>query len=252
MNRRNRYASCLTASLLAAPLAFGQADDTRPVLVSGTVADEAAKAALLARVREVFGSERVVDQLAIGKVAAPANWDAQVRKLVDPRLKAIHAGRLSIEGNAVSLQGEVASDALRREIADGTAASLHPGYTVSNTLRVKSALIPIPNDGIVEFETGKALLTEAGRRILDQVSPLIRAQGGKVKVIGHTDDQGGRARNLSLSLARAQAVKAYIAAQGIDPAAIAVAGEGPDRPVDDNATAQGRARNRRIEFRIVD
>ena len=72
----------------------------------------------------------------------------------------------------------------------------------------------------------------------------------RVEVIGHTDAQGSRASNVALSLARAQAVKSYLVGRGLDNERIATSGMGPDQPVADNLTEQGRARNRRIEFRV--
>jgi len=80
---------------------------------------------------------------------------------------------------------------------------------------------------------------------------LLKLKDKRVEVIGHTDNAGSRAGNLSLSQARAEAVKAYIAGRGVNPGLIAVSGEGPDRPVADNRTPEGRARNRRIEFKVV-
>ena len=80
---------------------------------------------------------------------------------------------------------------------------------------------------------------------------LLKLKDKKVEVIGHTDNAGARASNLSLSQARAEAVKAYVTGKGIKPESIAVSGEGPDRPVADNRSADGRARNRRIEFKVL-
>jgi OOP family OmpA-OmpF porin len=73
----------------------------------------------------------------------------------------------------------------------------------------------------------------------------------KFEIVGHTDNLGSRAYNLELSAERAASVKSYLAAKGIDPGAISADGAGPDRPVASNATAEGRARNRRIEFRVI-
>ena len=79
---------------------------------------------------------------------------------------------------------------------------------------------------------------------------LQRVKNQKVEVIGHTDDQGLRASNVALSQARAEAVKAYFSAKGINTSQISASGAGPDRPLASNATGEGRARNRRIEFRL--
>jgi len=80
---------------------------------------------------------------------------------------------------------------------------------------------------------------------------MLRLRGRKVEVIGHTDDTGLRASNVALSQARAEAVRTYLSGKGIVADSVLVSGQGPDRPVASNATADGRARNRRIEFRIA-
>lgn len=245
----------IAAALLLAAGGHAAAGEA-PVVVSGTVADEASKAGLLARLREVYGAERVVDQLSVGAVSAPANWNAYVQRLIGPNLKLVSRGHLKVDGSAVSLRGDVANEALRQRIASDIATSLNPTYTVSNGLRVaaseQSLLDSALADRIIEFESGKATLAESGAAILDQMSAvLLKMKNRPVEVIGHTDDSGSRAGNLSLSQARAEAVKAYLITRGIDAESISVSGEGPDRPVADNRTADGRARNRRIEFKLA-
>jgi OmpA-OmpF porin, OOP family len=244
------------AVLLACLAGPAHGTQDAPIVVSGIVADEPAKAALLERLRIVYGASRVVDQLSVGSVAAPANWNEYVGKLINSDLKLISRGQLKVEGSNVSLRGDVASEAQRQRIAGDIAASLNPTYTVNNGLRVavseQGVLDAALADRIIEFESGKAALTESGMAVLDQMSSAMhRLKGVKVEVIGHTDNAGSRAGNLSLSQARAEAVKAYIVARGIGPETIAVAGEGPDRPIADNRTAQGKARNRRIEFKVM-
>jgi OOP family OmpA-OmpF porin len=242
---------CLAAGALAAA-----PDPSAPIIVSGTVADEATKAGLLARVRELYGAARVVDQLAVGNVATPANWGDYVQRLIGPNLKLVSSGQVKVDGNNISLRGEVASDAQRQQIAADIAANLNPTYVVNNGLRVaatqQGVLDAALANRIIEFESGKATLTDSGKSILDQMSvALQKLKGVHVEVIGHTDNAGSRAGNLSLSQARAEAVRDYVVARGISGDLIAVSGEGPDRPVADNGTSEGRARNRRIEFKVV-
>jgi len=227
-----------------------------PVVVSGMVADEATKAALLERLRGVYGAPRVVDQLSVGTVSTPANWNSYVGRLIGPNLRLVKGGQLKVDGNSVSLRGDVASEAQRQQIASEIAASLNPTYTVNNGLRVtvsqQGMLDAALADRIIEFESGKATLTPAGTAVLDGMTAALKKLGGvKVEVIGHTDNAGSRAGNLSLSQARAEAVKAYVVGQGIAEESIAVSGEGPDRPVADNRTPEGKARNRRIEFKVI-
>jgi len=227
-----------------------------PVVVSGMVADEATKAALLERLRAVYGAPRVVDQLSVGTVSTPANWNNYVGSLIGPNLRLVKGGQLKVEGNSVSLRGDVASEAQRQQIASEIASRLNPTYTVNNGLRVtvsqQGVLDAALADRIIEFESGKATLTPAGTEVLDGMTAAMKKLDGvKVEVIGHTDNAGSRAGNLSLSQARAEAVKAYVVGQGIADESIAVSGEGPDRPVADNRTPEGKARNRRIEFKVI-
>ena len=227
------------------------------ILVTGTVADEASKAAVLARLRELYGAERVVDQVAVGAVAVPANWNAHVQKLLTPNLKLITRGQLSIDGSSVSVRGEVANEAQRQQIASEIATSLNPTYTVNNGLRVAVAeqgvLDAALDKRIIEFDSGQASITPNGLAILDEMAAAMqKLKGRKVEVIGHTDNTGLRASNVSLSQARAEAVRNYLASKGIAPDTVLTSGQGPDRPVASNTTVDGRARNRRIEFRIAE
>lgn len=226
------------------------------VLVNGAVPDEASKAAMLARVRELYGAERVVDQVSISPVSLPPNWNGYVQKLIGPNLKLISKGEIKIDGTNVTLRGEVANEAQRQQIASDFATSLNPSYTVNNGLRVSAAEQNLLDDTlakrIIEFESGKATLTDSGKSILDEMAAVMhKVKGKKVEVIGHTDNVGLRDSNLALSHARAQAVRGYLAEKGISPEMVMVSGQGPDRPVADNSSADGRARNRRIEFRIA-
>ncbi len=256
-----RYRACLLSLCLLAGAGAAQVPppaSPKPgqIVVNGTVPDEASKAALLGRLRELYGAERVVDQLGIGSVSAPPNWGGYVQKLIGPNLRLISRGQLKVDGNNVSLRGEVANEAQRQQIASDIATSLNPTYTVNNGLRVSAAEQNLLDQTlamrIIEFDSGKATLTASGRGILDEMAAALRkVQGKKVEVIGHTDNVGLRQSNLGLSQARAEAVRLYLAEKGISPDMIAVSGQGPDRPVADNASADGRARNRRIEFRIA-
>ena len=255
-----RYACSVLTLLCSTALAQAPVPVTPmpgQVLVSGTVPDEASKAAMLARVRELYGVERVVDQIAIGNVVLPPNWNGYVQKLINPNLKLISKGQLKVDGNNVSVRGEVANEAQRQQIAGDIAASLNPTYIVRNGLRVSAAeqslLDTTLGKRIIEFESGQAVIRPSGLQILDEMAAaLLKVKGKQVEVIGHTDNTGLRESNLALSLARAEAVRGYLSGKAIDAAMINVSGQGPDRPVADNATADGRARNRRIEFRVAD
>ncbi|TCS39470.1 OOP family OmpA-OmpF porin [Paucimonas lemoignei] len=225
------------------------------VVISGTVPDEATKAALLSRLQEVYGTGQVVDQLSVGGVIAPANWTGHVQKLIAPNLKTIHKGQLTVDGNNVAVRGEVDSETTKQTVTGSIANSLNPTYTVKNALRVVASSQSVVDqtlaNRVIEFENGSAMLTESGKRILDEMAhALSKMESKKIDIIGHTDDTGTRAHNVSLSMARADSVKVYLVAKGLAPQAITTTGMGPDQPLVSNTTDDGRRRNRRIEFRV--
>lgn len=227
-----------------------------PVVVSGTVPDEVTHARLIARVRELYGADRVVDQMVIGKVTMPPNWAEHLNRLLDPELRQISHGQLKIEGNQVNVHGEVANELQRQQIASDMATRLNPTYTIRNGLHVTAPDQNLIDSALanrnIEFETGSANLTPAGKGILDAIAAaMIKLQDKHVDITGYTDNHGLRASNIALSQARADAVKAYLVSRNVQAERINTYGVGPDRPVASNDTAEGRSRNRRIEFRVV-
>ena len=103
--------------------------------------------------------------------------------------------------------------------------------------------------GGVQFATGTANLNASAREGLARFAGIVASYPGlRFNVEGHTDTTGSLATNNELSLRRASAVREYLIGQGIAPERIDVAGLGPSRPIEDNSTDQGRARNRRVEI----
>jgi outer membrane protein OmpA-like peptidoglycan-associated protein len=105
----------------------------------------------------------------------------------------------------------------------------------------------------VNFETGKAILTGDSYTILDQVyESLVEWPEIKIEIVGHTDAIGGRQYNRKLSFNRANSVRSYLTSKGIAGERLIAIGKGPDEPIADNKTADGRAENRRVELHRID
>lgn len=106
----------------------------------------------------------------------------------------------------------------------------------------------------VHFETNKAVIRPVSYPILNDVANLLRQNQTllRVRIDGHTDSAGSDAFNLSLSLERAEAVRRYLEGKEIAPRRLTVKGWGERQPVASNVTAEGRARNRRVEFHVIE
>jgi OOP family OmpA-OmpF porin len=232
-------------------------DEPGKVIASGSVPDEASRATILAKLRDLYGAQNVVDRLEIGGVVPPPNWSENMAKILAPNLKQVHKGQLQVSGTQIAIKGQVANEALRQQVVSNMATSLNPTYSIDNGLvaaggEAQSLLDKTLSNRVVEFESGSATLTASGRAILDEMAAAIKQIGApKVQLIGHTDSQGNHQANVALSLARASTVRNYLIDKGIPVESLSASGAGPDQPVASNDTAEGRAKNRRIEFRLA-
>ncbi|MFZ3116805.1 MAG: OmpA family protein [Variovorax sp.] len=102
------------------------------------------------------------------------------------------------------------------------------------------------------FDFDKSVLKPEGRAKLDDLVSKIRGVNLEVIIaVGHTDSIGSDAYNQRLSVRRAEAVKAYLVTKGIERNRVYTEGKGEKQPVADNKTAEGRAKNRRVEIEVV-
>lgn len=106
----------------------------------------------------------------------------------------------------------------------------------------------------INFETGSAIITTDSTDVVDQIATLLKnsPELKKVLVEGHTDNVGGAAYNLNLSEARAKAVVAALVTRGVNTNRLESRGWGLGKPLTTNASESGRAKNRRVEFHIVE
>jgi outer membrane protein OmpA-like peptidoglycan-associated protein len=103
------------------------------------------------------------------------------------------------------------------------------------------------------FTSGKSQIQLQALPKLDDVVALLKADPQmRIEIQGHTDSRGTYRHNLRLSRVRAQAVVQYLRRKGIAAERLTATGYGPNRPRGSNDTAEGRARNRRVEFRVLD
>ena len=134
-----------------------------------------------------------------------------------------------------------------RELKEETEGS---GVDVTEVDNGQAILVNLP-DGVT-FDVGSATLKPGFRETLDGVADsLIKYPNSLVDVYGHTDSTGSDAFNQTLSERRAQTVANYMMSRGVSQARIRWQGFGETMPIADNGTEQGRARNRRVEIKII-
>ena len=102
----------------------------------------------------------------------------------------------------------------------------------------------------INFDTGKSIIRDESKPIIEQIVQMMKSNPDlKIGVEGHTDNVGTPASNKTLSENRAKAVVSAIAGQGIAADRLIPSGYGQEKPVADNSTEEGRAKNRRVELK---
>jgi outer membrane protein OmpA-like peptidoglycan-associated protein len=106
----------------------------------------------------------------------------------------------------------------------------------------------------IQFEVAKATILPQSFSLMDEITDTIKKnpQIKKLSIEGHASSEGDAARNLKLSDDRAKAVMKYIVDKGVDASRLVAKGFGAKKPIADNATEEGKEKNRRVEFVIVE
>ncbi|MBO3657211.1 OmpA family protein [Acinetobacter haemolyticus] len=227
-----------------------------PIVVEGVVPNESSKQAILVKMQSVYGADQVVDKIQVRPVSAPNGWSDSVTRVITPDLKKVNQGQLRVRGTQIELTGKMSNPNEIQPTASNFQSLVQQPYRFNAQLSVNLAEQKVIDDAlkdrIIEFESGSAILTEAGKRILDEMAVALNKVGGKqVKIIGHTDSSGDASRNVILSKERAVAVQDYLVSKNIATDRLSTEGKGSSEPIADNATADGRRKNRRIEFEVL-
>lgn len=167
---------------------------------------------------------------------------AALDKLVADLQAAAPAMTVQAEG-PLDLQGEIDDSLAAADVAMNNLGDNPDPRDVARALSIQ----------VINFQVDEAIIPEVNKAVLDRAAKIItEVPDMKLMIVGHTDSQASDDYNMELSQERAQAVKDYLVSKGVDASKLSTKGMGESEPVADNATEQGRFRNRRIEFMVND
>ena len=194
-------------------------------------------------VQKCFYGKDCVD----GKLVNYCDSRCQAKAAREAALKA-EQERLAAERRAAALRAQrEAEEAARRAEQERAAAALAAIGAVRQT--ENEIAVTLKND--ILFDYGKSTLSAQAKNTLNKAVELLNKLPNRSLIIeGHTDSSGSDEFNKALSEKRAKAVYDYMMAQGLDIKSVSYEGYGEARPVADNSTKEGRAANRRVEFKI--
>jgi OOP family OmpA-OmpF porin len=253
----------------AAPFTWRVRKQGREVVLSGSAPSEHAREELLAAAAAAFpNAEAPVDEMNLAGGAPSADWLDVAREAI-VQLGVLGSGEARFSGDHIVLIGEgtaetaallrahyenaPASYDVRVDVAvAGAAGPLHGlEFGAGDAEACEQAFARLMSQNVIQFETGSAAIDSSSQALLDTLASVaLRCDRFSIQAAGHTDNLGARAVNMELSRRRAEAVTAYLAAQGVAADRLSAVGFGADRPVASNATEAGRGANRRIEFDV--
>lgn len=151
-----------------------------------------------------------------------------------------------IGAGAGAVGGHVWSTRMEEQKRQMEASTQGTGVEVTQTADNQLKL-NIPSD--ISFDTGRADIKPNLRPVLDSFAQgLVKNPAARVRIVGHTDSTGSDAINNPLSVNRAASTRDYLVGRGVSSGVIAIDGRGSREPIADNGSAEGRARNRRVEI----
>lgn len=174
---------------------------------------------------------------------------------------------INFNGRDATIEGVVSSEDIKMKIE--RAIKSERGVRVVNNLLTVAKPEPLPqikkteilqnklNDFIkennIEFRTNTAIIERVSLPTIDQISKLLNEYTkDKIQIVGHADSRGSDKYNINLSQRRAEAVLLQLVNRGVTAARLEAKGLGRSVPIADNNTAEGRQKNRRVEFKIME
>ncbi len=199
---------------------------------------------------------RIDDQMTVVEQNVPIGY-LQVAQRGLRTLGQCDRGRSSFIDSFFSLRCELPSSRVAgveaqafSQLPMGKVGSIEilPRETVESCEQRLSDLLSVTR---IRFETSSSVIADSSRGLLDSIAEAAASCPGTLRIGGHTDNTGGAQLNQELSFQRAFAVRSALILRGIEADRLVAQGYGESQPIASNTTEAGRARNRRIEIRVV-
>ena len=260
---------------VAAPARFAFSNDNGEVRASGVVRDQDAKTSIVDALNAVFGADKVKSDISVDPSAIAASWAGKFPAALEA-LKGANVDAI-FKGDQINVGGASMDDAARDKIIAALKSAVGAGLTVGALSDKTAAAVAVANDRatteLASLQSGfgvkdllfalndsKVTFASDSAEVPESMAPFLKTAAAQLKqlkaghvleVAGYTDNTGDAALNLALSQKRAEAVREAFIKYGADPDMLVAKGYGEADPIASNDTAEGRLKNRRIEYHVV-
>jgi OOP family OmpA-OmpF porin len=245
---------------VAAPYVTTFCKDHSSISLSGEVPDDNARAAFPERARDMFRFFEVEDTLVVRKHSLQGFRRFMDQALIE--LGQLDVGCITLTNQDLLIKGSIRSEravaGVKQRIANLDELGFQTRYELTLPVLSEQALAcqteankKIANDETVLFSFDSDVIHEIGRHLLNEIVEISKiCPDVDVIVVGHTDSVGDKDYNIGLGKRRAESVVEFLIRNGVAAERLTPVGLGFSQPIADNSTDEGRAQNRRIEFRV--
>ena len=259
----------------ARPTRFALSNDNGTVRASGVVSDGSAKTSIVDTLNGVFGADKVKSDIGLDKNATAAPWLGVFRAALEA-IKGANVDAI-FQGDKINVGGANMGDDTRDKIVTALKNAVGAGVTVGALTDKTAAAVAVANDratnelaslgpgfgvkdllfalndSVFSFASDSAEVPESMAPFLKTAATDLKQlkAGHVLEIAGYTDNTGDAALNLALSQKRAEAVREALIKYGAEPDMLVAKGYGQADPIASNDTAEGRLKNRRIEYHVV-
>lgn len=230
------------------------------VTIEGEAPDDVSRLRLVEIAQQIYAGSNVTDNMKIvGAAAEP--WSSAAHLGLEEMAR-LRNGEVSISGKELVIKGAAESEQVANDIRSVLSTDLPPGFKSRDQITIMSVQEKAADScqtlmrqatakGTINFERAKADLTLDSTQTLKDLAQIANeCPNFSIQIEGHTDSEGTDERNQRLADRRARAVADFLSQNGVDGRRLTTVGYGATRPIGDNSTEEGRAKNRRIEFTV--
>ncbi len=230
--------------------------DGEKLSLDGYVLDQQARLHIDNSAINVYGENNVISKLQF-REGQPSAW-AMVASGIIPIIETLKYGKIVFKNQTINLLGVTASSDVKQEIDKKLLSYSNQDYVIQTDIKVITPAISCQEKFKKLLKQEQILFTKGGFNIDSNSYPLLerlqlimgKCERFGVIISGHTDSKGEEKINETLSLNRAKSIYNYLIKNGANSNRVSAIGYGELKPIADNETEAGRAKNRRIEFTI--
>ncbi|MCH9741345.1 MAG: OmpA family protein [Epsilonproteobacteria bacterium] len=245
--------------MLISPYRMDMSYNGKEITLSGYMPSKEHKKSLLTTLGSIYKAKNIVDKVDIG-AGEPLGWREFITTVA---MQVVHLeiASVNIVDKELHISGKIETEEKKQLIGNALEKFKQNEYVINNHIVAMDASAKLCQErfntllshGKIKFESGKSILKPENSKLLNELSDTaLLCPQVKIEVIGHTDSLGNDEKNLELSLERAKVVVAKLFGKGISLERMEAKGRGEKSPIANNTTDEGRAKNRRIEFKVVE